>query len=115
MKSPEKPIITYIYQETLDQLVFLYSGYSTEHRANTQPFRLKSIQNYINNYEYNPKDLITREPLIEHTGSLPIAATTIYPYIKNSEVDLGKALIMLAIHDIGEIKVGDEITFTKLE
>jgi len=115
MNHPEKPIEINIYQNTLNNLIFLYSGYSTEHRANTQPFRLQNIQNFIEGYQYNPKDQIIREPLIEHTGSLPIIATTIYPHINNSEVDLGKALIMLAIHDIGEIKVGDEITFTKKE
>jgi len=115
MNHPKKSIKTDIYKTTLDQIIFLYSGYSTEHRANTQPFRLQNIQNYIDNYQYNPKDLIIREPLIEHTGSLPIVATTIYPYINNKEVDLGTSLIMFAIHDIGEIKIGDEITFTKKE
>jgi len=104
-----------IYQKTLNQIIFLYSKYSTEHRANTQPFHLQEIQNQFQEYKYNCKDLVVRESLIEHSGSLPIIATAIYPHIKNKNVDLGKALIMLAIHDIGELIVGDEITFTKKE
>ncbi|MCW1949020.1 MAG: HD domain-containing protein [Candidatus Shapirobacteria bacterium] len=104
-----------IYQKVLSQIIFVYTRYSTEHRANTQPFHLQKIQNQFQNYQYNCKDLVVREPLIEHSGSLPIIATTIYPYIKNKNVDLGTALIMLAIHDIGELITGDEITFTKKE
>jgi hypothetical protein len=104
-----------IYQKVLNQVIFLYTKYSTEHRANTQPFHLQKIKNQFKNYKYDCKDLVVREPLIEHSGSLAIIATAIYPYIKNKKVDLGQALIMLAIHDIGELIVGDEITFTKKE
>lgn len=104
-----------IYKKVLNQIIFLYSKYSTEHRANTQPFHLQKVQNQFKDYKYNCTDLIIREPLIEHSGSLPIIATAIYPHIKNENVDLGKALIMLAIHDIGELVVGDEIVFTKKE
>lgn len=106
---------TNIYQNTLKKIIFLYSKYSTEHRANTQPFHFQKIRNQFKNYKYNCQDLVVRESLIEHSGSLPIVATAIYPYIKNKKVDLGKALIMLAIHDIGELIVGDQITFIKKE
>ena len=102
-----------IYSETLDKIIALYKGYSEEHRASTQPFHLSKVKNLIKNYEYKTDDLLVREPLIEHTGSLPVVATAIYPHIENPNVDLGRALIMLAIHDIGELGVGDEITFTK--
>lgn len=99
--------------EVLDKIIYLYQGYSKEHRASTQPFHLEKVKKVIKNYQYDCNDPLIREPLIEHTGSLPIVATTIYPYIKDKSVDLGRALIMLAIHDIGEIIVGDEMTFTK--
>src|ERR1035437_4688717 len=102
-----------IYQEVLEQIIFLYQGYSREHRASTQPFHLQKVQQLVKNYHYNCKDLLIREPLIEHSGSLPVVATAIYPHINNSNVDLGRALIMLAIHDIGELTTGDEMTFTK--
>lgn len=102
-----------IYGEVLDHIIFLYERYSCEHRASTQPFHLQKIQKLVKNYQYECHDLLVREPLIEHSGSLPIIATTVYPHINDANVDLGKALIMLAIHDIGEIVVGDEITFLK--
>lgn len=54
-----------------------------------------------------------RETLMEHVGSLPMVATAFYPYLDDSDVDLGRALTMLAIHDIGELVTGDEMTFTK--
>ncbi len=102
-----------IYKNILSKVIFLYSKYSNEHRANTQPFCLQKIKKQFKEYKYNCKDSIVRESLVEHSGSLPIIATSIYPYIKNKAVDLGKALIMLAIHDIGELVVGDKIAFTK--
>lgn len=102
-----------IYKETLDKVIFLYEHYSKEHRASTQPFHLEKVRANVKDYEYKFDDLLVREPLIEHTGSLPIVATTIFTHLNNSDVDLGRALIMLAIHDIGELRTGDEITFTK--
>jgi len=102
-----------IYQEAIDKIIFLYKGYSNEHRGSTQPYHLEKVLKLVPDYKYECNDLLVREPLIEHSGSLPIVATTIYPYINNQDVDLGKALIMLAIHDIGELTVGDEITFVK--
>jgi HD domain-containing protein len=100
-----------IHSEVLDKIIYLYEGYSKEHRASTQPFHLEKVKKTIKDYKYDCRDLLIREPLIEHSGSLPIVATTIYPHIKDESVDLGKALIMLAIHDIGEIVVGDQMFF----
>ena len=102
-----------IYSQVLDKIIFFYEHYSKEHRACTQPFQLEKIQNFFKDYKYNCKDLIVREALIEHSGSLPIVAITLFPYIDNKNIDLGRALIMLAIHDIGELAIGDEIIFTK--
>jgi hypothetical protein len=102
-----------LHKKVFDNILFLYEGYSREYRATTQPFHYEKVKNLVKDYVYAYDDLLVREPLIEHSGSLPIIATAIYPYINNTNVDLGKALIMLAIHDIGEIISGDEITFTK--
>src|SRR5437868_5946729 len=101
------------YDQLLKQLEFLYEKYSLEPRASTQPYVLATAQREIKSYEYDPDDLLVRERLIEHVGSLPIVATAFYPHISDPEVDLGRALTMLAIHDIGELLVGDENTFTK--
>jgi hypothetical protein len=102
-----------IHQKALDTVIFLYGGYSREHRASTQPFHLEKVKREIKDYAYKYDDPLIREPLIEHSGSLPIVATALYPHIHDTGVDLGRALIMLAIHDIGELVTGDEITFTK--
>lgn len=102
-----------IYSEVLDRIVFLYAGYSKEYRGNTQPFQLDNIRRSFPAYRYRPADTVVRETLIEHTGSLPVVATAVYPHINAPGVDLGKALTMLALHDIGELVVGDKIAFSK--
>jgi HD domain len=99
--------------ELLEEFEFLFAKYSQELRATTQPYQLaRLIENY-QGYEYRPQDVLVRETLMEHVGSLPMVATTFYPYIDDDDVDLGRALVMLAIHDIGELVTGDESTFTK--
>jgi hypothetical protein len=100
-------------EELLEKLEFLLQGYSLERRATTQPFLFDEVRTNIPNYTYHPDDRLIRETLIEHVGSLPIVATAIFPYINDPEIDLGQALTMLAIHDIGELMVGDESVFTK--
>lgn len=108
MKADKKSL-----EDLLARLEALYSGYSTTLRSATDQYRLKELIKLVPNYKYNPTDFLIRENLIEHVGSLPMVATTFYPYIDNTEVDLGKALIMLAIHDIGELTIGDTNTFVK--
>ncbi len=97
----------------IKEFEFLFEQYSNELRATTQPYYLAQARKRITDYTYDPADVLVREKLIEHVGSLPIVATTLFPYINDPEVDLGQALIMLAVHDIGELITGDEITFTK--
>jgi 5'-deoxynucleotidase YfbR-like HD superfamily hydrolase len=59
-------------------------------------------------------NLALREPLIEHVGHTPIVATFLHPHITHTkEVDLGRSLIMLAIHDIGETELGDIFAYKK--
>lgn len=99
--------------EVLEKIKSIYRDYSNEYRSSTQPYRLDIANESISNYKYDIDDKLVREPLIEHVGSLPVIATIIYPYIQDDSVDLGKALTMLAIHDIGELSVGDENTFLK--
>lgn len=100
-------------QDILDQIEFIFERYSLERRATTQPYLLRVVEGQIKDYTYHPDDELVRETLIEHIGSLPMLATALYPYIDDSEVDLGKSLIMMAIHDIGELITGDEMVFTK--
>ena len=99
----------------LKNLEFLFEKYSLELRATTQPFHLQTVISDVKGYQYHPDDALVRESLIEHIGSLPMVATAFYPFINDPAVDLGQALVMLAIHDIGELITGDEMTFTKKE
>lgn len=99
----------------LEKLLELYKNYSIEYRATTQPYRLEERQRQDARYLYNPADITIRESLIEHVGSLPIVASFLFPYLDDDSVDLGRALTMLAIHDIGETVTGDQITFLKDE
>jgi hypothetical protein len=101
-------------QRVLEKVEFLFTRYSQERRATTQPYLLDVARNRVVDYVYNPEDDLIRETLMEHVGSLPVLAIELYPYIKNDEVDLGRALTMLAIHDIGELITHDKMTFAKL-
>ena len=54
------------------------------------------------------------EPLIEHVGHLPIVASYFHQFLEHKdEVNLGRVLTMLSIHDIGETVLGDIFTYTK--
>lgn len=100
-------------KKLLNEVEFLFENYSREVRATTQPYQLAKIQDKFADYQYHPDDDVVRETLMEHVGSLPMLATAVYPFIDNADVDLGQALVMLAIHDIGELITGDENVFTK--
>lgn len=100
-------------QEILDKIEYLFENYSLERRAATQPYLLHVAQRDLPDYNYHPDNDLVRETLIEHVGSLPMLGTALYPYIDDPKVDLGQSLIMMAIHDIGELITGDEMTFTK--
>jgi hypothetical protein len=105
--------MTSVYAEVLHEIMSLYQGYSDVIRTTTQPHHLLKVRTALPQYQYHPEDLLIREPLIEHVGALPIVAVALHPHLDNPGVDLGRALIMLAIHDIGELGVGDEMAFTK--
>jgi 5'-deoxynucleotidase YfbR-like HD superfamily hydrolase len=102
-----------MHNTAIDTVISLIEGYSHVYRKTTQPCVLKDYKKDTDNFIYNPDDIRIRERLIEHVGSLPIIATALYPYINDSSVNLGEALTMLAIHDIGELVTGDEMAFTK--
>jgi hypothetical protein len=101
------------YEPILNNIAKILNGYVEEKRFTTKQARLNEIKEKFSSYEYDPDDAIIRETLLEHVGTTPIVATILYPHINDPEVDLGMALRMLAVHDIGELVVGDEIVFKK--
>ena len=97
-----------------ENLLRLQRAYSFTHRAMITEERYKNLieTKVLKNYNYG--SLAIREPLIEHVGNLPIIAAYLHPNIEHKkEVDLGRVLIMLSIHDIGETKIGDVLTYVK--
>jgi len=109
----ERVMIEPLVENVLKEIEDLYRKYSLEKRTTTQPFILEMVREQFADYEYNPGDALVRESLIEHSGSLPIVATALFPHVDDEDVELGKALTMLAIHDVGELAVGDQNVFTK--
>jgi len=100
-------------QKILDEVEYLYEGYSNTRRATTQPHLWKVFYDNFPDIDIHPDNDVVRETLIEHSGSLPIMAIALYPYIQDDSVNLGDSLTMMAFHDIGELITGDEMTFTK--
>lgn len=93
-------------------LISLQRGYSSIHRATITEERYNLHLNDFNDFAYDAE--IFREPLIEHVGHLPIVASYLHSYIEHSDdVDLGRVLTMLSVHDVGETVVGDVLTFVK--
>lgn len=99
--------------ELIQKLIDLQNGYAAVPRAIVTGERLRhalaSMARII-----DVEDEMLREPLIEHVGHLPIIASFLHPHIEHSkDVDLGRVLTMLSIHDIGETVLGDTLTYAK--
>jgi putative hydrolase of HD superfamily len=100
--------------DIIDDLKRLQHDYAFTRRAMVTEERYKGLieSGMIKNFTYDSEFI--REPLIEHVGNLPIIASFLHQYIENTDkVDLGRVLIMLSVHDIGETVVGDMFTFDK--
>ncbi len=102
------------YESLLEDLLKLLAKYCAIHRNSIQPFTKRKVVLHFPDYDPQYEDEVIRESLMEHVGCLPIIATYLHPYM-DREVNLGRALTMIAIHDIGELIVGDELTFNKSE
>ena len=100
------------YNQVLDGLLWQLEKYNQIFRKSTQPFKKAEIINHFPEYKFNFDDNIVRETLLEHVGCLPIVASYLHAYM-DKPVDLGRVLIMLSIHDIGELVTGDESFFDK--
>jgi 5'-deoxynucleotidase YfbR-like HD superfamily hydrolase len=93
-----------------DALVELHKNYSLIHRRNISYDKYAVLEKLglLESQKITVDQSIVRESLLEHVGNLPLVATFLYPYLEQKEnIDLGRVLTMLAIHDIGETVVGD--------
>lgn len=102
------------FEEIIKDVEFLINGYFKEMRTMTNLHRLDCLKKINPSYVYDPEDDIVRENLMEHVGSLPVMAVYFHGLIEE-DVNLGKVLEMLAIHDIGELAMGDKNVFIKKE
>lgn len=101
-------------QQIVQGLIDLQENYAKTSRAIITRERYLGLidSNILVDYDLNTE--IIREPLLEHVGHIPMIASYLHQYIEHTnQVDLGRALIMLSIHDIGETEVGDVITYSK--
>ncbi|MFA6227383.1 MAG: HD domain-containing protein [Candidatus Paceibacterota bacterium] len=97
-------------------LLKLQKDYANTYRSIVTEERYNNIisPGLLKKYNYDSQEI--REPLIEHVGHLPIIASYLHQFIENKDkVNLGRVLIILSIHDIGETKVGDVLTYIKSE
>ena len=96
------------------KLIELQHAYAFTYRAMVTEERYKQLieSGLIKDYTYDSEFI--REPLIEHVGHLPIIASYLYQHIEHKDkIDLGRVLIMLSVHDIGETVVGDVLAYAK--
>jgi len=101
-------------QNIISNLIKLQGSYAQTFRSITTKERYNNVvkSGMLQNHSYDSN--IIREPLIEHVGHLPIIASYLHQFTQHKDkINLGRVLIMLSIHDIGETKVGDVITYSK--
>lgn len=101
-------------KEIIQEFLKLQNAYSFTKRALVTADRYVQIAQagMVDIKDYDNE--VLREPLVEHVGHLPILASYLHPHIEHSDkVDLGRALIMLSIHDIGETVTGEIFAYHK--
>jgi 5'-deoxynucleotidase YfbR-like HD superfamily hydrolase len=104
------------YTKILTDFLSLQNAYQFTRR------NLMTKERFLDIAKANPErgldlgDVVLNEPLIEHVGHLPIVASYFHQFLEHkAEVDLGRVLTMLSIHDIGETVLGDIFTYTKTQ
>lgn len=100
--------------QLIQKLIDLQNGYAQVSRAIVTSERLKHAQ--TKSLKIDVEENYLREPLLEHIGHLPMIASFLHEHIEHTkDVNLGRVLVMLSIHDIGETVLGDVITYSKKE
>lgn len=96
--------------EIFDALLALHKSYSLVHRRTVSYDKYTTLEKRgVHTSQKAAADQpIISESLLEHVGSLPVVAIFLHPCVEHrKKIDIGRALTMLAIHDIGETVVGD--------
>lgn len=104
------------YKQIITDFLKLQDAYQFTHRNLMTKERFKNFAGGDQNLATDLTNETLNEPLIEHVGYLPIMAAYFHQYLEHTDqVNLGRSLTMLAIHDIGETELGDVFTYTKTE
>jgi len=101
-------------EKIIGEFIDLQRAYSFTKRASITPDRYVQIAKagLVDTKDYGNE--VLRESLTEHVGHLPILASFFHPYVEHSnKINLGRVLIMLSIHDIGETVVGEINSYAK--
>lgn len=103
-------------KELVQDFLKLQNAYSFTKRALVTADRYSQIalKGLVDKKDYGNE--ILRESLMEHIGHLPVLAAYFHPHIEHShEVNLGRAMVMLSVHDIGETVTGEIFAYHKTE
>lgn len=101
-------------KEIFDKVIRTIEWYTKTYRKSTQ-FHKYTIESTSKNFLYDPNEESIQESLLEHVWWLPVLASLLYPYLNNSNVNLWETLIMLSIHDIGELITWDIFSYSKTD
>ena len=102
-------------EKIITDVRYLLENYSKVRRKALQPFYFETYTKLHPGSTIGRKNPLFHESLLEHVGMLPVLAVYFHQYVNNfdDKINLGKVLTILAVHDIGELVVGDESTMTK--
>ena len=99
------------FEEILWAITSLTQNYANTYRGNVNYQKYKWFQDLVWENKISFDMEWVRESLICHVGHLPIVASYLHQFLEHKdEVNLGRSLMMLSIHDIWETVVWDVIT-----
>lgn len=97
--------------ELVENITTLTRTYASTYRGNIDYQKYKHFQKITGQTIVDFDQERVRESLLCHVWHLPVLASYLHPFLEHkNDVDLGRVLMMLAIHDIGETIVWDVIT-----
>jgi len=103
-------------KQLIAEFLKIQHGYQFTRRASLTKERFRDVADASEIIAFEESNQAVREPLIEHVGHLPIIASFFYEHTAHTkDIDLGRVLTILSIHDIGETELGDINTYDKTE
>jgi 5'-deoxynucleotidase YfbR-like HD superfamily hydrolase len=102
------------YQQVIADFLKIQDGYQFTRRSSLTKERFRDVAGANEEIAFAETNPAIKESLIEHVGHLPVIASFFHEYASHAaDIDLGRVLIILSIHDIGETELGDINTYDK--